>query len=89
MFKEVIVTMLKRLLSVSGIAIGMFMLLVTFHAAPAWAQDNAKTKPGWMEWGAKYCPTKPVRGGYMRAASPADEPQSLPCHGLGDHELYV
>ena len=62
--------MLKRLLSVSGIAIGMFMLLVTFHAAPAWAQDNAKTKPGWMEWGAKYCPTKPVRGGYMRAASP-------------------
>ena len=23
-----------------------------------------------MEWGAKYCPDKPVRGGYMRSASP-------------------
>lgn len=70
MFKEVVVTMKKRLLALSGIAIVMIMLLALFHAAPAWAQDNAKVKPGWMEWGAKYCPDKPVRGGYMRSASP-------------------
>ena len=70
MFKEVVVTVKKRLLALSGIAIVMIMLLALFHAAPAWAQENAKVKPGWMEWGAKYCPDKPVRGGYMRSASP-------------------
>jgi len=70
MFKEVVVTVKKRLLALSGIAIVMIMLLALFHAAPAWAQENAKIKPGWMEWGAKYCPDKPVRGGYMRSASP-------------------
>ena len=70
MFKEVVVTVKKRLLALSGIAILMIMLLALFHAAPAWAQENAKVKPGWMEWGAKYCPDKPVRGGYMRSASP-------------------
>lgn len=70
MFREVVVTMKKRLLALSGIAIVMIMLLALFHAAPAWAQENAKVKPGWMEWGAKYCPDKPVRGGYMRSASP-------------------
>jgi len=70
MFREVVVTVKKRLLALSGIAIVMIMLLALFHAAPAWAQENAKVKPGWMEWGAKYCPDKPVRGGYMRSASP-------------------
>ncbi len=70
MFKEVVVTVKKRLLALSGIAIVMIMLLALFHAAPAWAQENAKVKPGWMEWGDKYCPDKPVRGGYMRSASP-------------------
>ena len=62
--------MKKRLMALSGIAIGMFLLLALFYAAPSWAQDNAKAKPGWMEWGQKYCPDKPVRGGYMRSASP-------------------
>jgi peptide/nickel transport system substrate-binding protein len=70
MFREVVVTMKKRLLALSGIAIVMIILLALFHAAPGWAQENAKVKPGWMEWGAKYCPDKPVRGGYMRSASP-------------------
>ena len=70
MFREVVVTVKKSLLALSGIAIVMIMLLALFHAAPAWAQENAKVKPGWMEWGAKYCPDKPVRGGYMRSASP-------------------
>ncbi len=62
--------MKKRLMALSGIAIGMFLLLALFYAAPSWAQDNTKAKPGWMEWGQKYCPDKPVRGGYMRSASP-------------------
>ena len=33
-------------------------------------QRNRRRKPGWMEWGEKYCPHKPVRGGVMRAAWP-------------------
>ncbi len=62
--------MKKPLLALSGIAIVMIMFPVLFHTVPAWAQENAKAKPGWMEWGAKYCPDKPVRGGYVRSASP-------------------
>lgn len=62
--------MKKRLMELSGTVLGLFMLLVFFHVSPAWTQNNSKTKPGWMEWGVKYCPDKPVRGGYIRAASP-------------------
>jgi peptide/nickel transport system substrate-binding protein len=62
--------MRNRLLSVSGIVFVIFMFPAIFHTTPARAQDNTKTKPGWMEWGVKYCPDKPSRGGYMRAASP-------------------
>ncbi|MBW2063239.1 MAG: ABC transporter substrate-binding protein [Deltaproteobacteria bacterium] len=32
-----------------------------------WARKNLDT--GWMEWGRKYWPTKPVRGGYFRRAA--------------------
>jgi peptide/nickel transport system substrate-binding protein len=60
----------KRLLALSGIAIGMFMIMAIFQSTAAWTQDYAKAKPGWMEWGAKYCSDKPVRGGYIRVASP-------------------
>ncbi len=62
--------MKKRLLALSGIIFVIFMIMAIFPAAQAWAQDNAKAKPGWMEWGVKYSPDKPVRGGYFRAASP-------------------
>ena len=62
--------MQKRVLSVSGIAFVILFFLAVFPTTPALAQNSTMTKPGWMEWGVKYCPTKPVRGGYMRAASP-------------------
>jgi len=36
-----------------------------------WAFTKKQTDTGWMEWGEKYWPTKPVRGGYLRRAHPA------------------
>jgi len=33
----------------------------------AWSKQNLDT--GWMEWGEKYWPTQPVRGGYFRRAA--------------------
>lgn len=35
----------------------------------AWTRENLN--PTWMEWGEKYWPTKPVRGGYYRKAASA------------------
>ncbi|HVN71439.1 MAG TPA: ABC transporter substrate-binding protein, partial [Desulfomonilia bacterium] len=57
----------KRVFGSIGIVLFCLMLLL---CPPARAQDAAKAKPGWMDWGSKYYAVKPVRGGYMRAASP-------------------
>ncbi len=57
-------------------------LMITFVAVQAasaeegakeydpWAFTKKHTDTGWMEWGKKYWPTKPVRGGYLRRAHP-------------------
>jgi len=42
-----------------------FLCLPMIVALPAMAQE----KPGWMDWGEKYWPEKPVRGGYVREAA--------------------
>jgi peptide/nickel transport system substrate-binding protein len=62
-FKEAVV---KRLLAAAGIVL-LYLILLSPSIR---AQDTAKEKPGWMEWGVKYCPDKPVRGGYIRIAAP-------------------
>ncbi|MCP4750361.1 MAG: ABC transporter substrate-binding protein [Proteobacteria bacterium] len=36
-----------------------------------WAWTRKNLNPTWMEWGEKYWPTQPVRGGYYRTASSA------------------
>ena len=40
-------------------------------AGDIWAWTKKNLNPTWMEWGEKYWPTKPIRGGYFRVASPA------------------
>lgn len=62
--------MRKRLLMLSCVA-ALLLICVMMTALPsAMAQDNPKAKPGWMEWGPKYSPVKPVRGGTYRIAYP-------------------
>jgi hypothetical protein len=34
-----------------------------------WDWTKKNLNPTWMEWGEKYWPTKPVRGGYFRRES--------------------
>lgn len=36
-----------------------------------WDWTKKNLNPTWMEWGEKYYPTNPVRGGYLRTASQA------------------
>ncbi len=43
---------------------------VVLSFAAAGAQELENAKPGWMEWGERYWPTAPVRGGTFRAAAP-------------------
>ncbi|HQI81878.1 MAG TPA: ABC transporter substrate-binding protein, partial [Deltaproteobacteria bacterium] len=51
-------------------SLGVLCMLTAFVfvAQAAWSQET--TRPGWMEWGPSYSPSKPVRGGVLRAASP-------------------
>ena len=61
----------------------IFVLFLTAHAVQPvsaeekgkkydpWAWTRENLNPTWMEWGEKYWPTKPVRGGYYRTASAA------------------
>lgn len=56
---------LSYLLIVAGIVLSCF-----FYAQHVMAEEVSASKPGWMEWGEAYWPTKPVRGGLYRAASP-------------------
>jgi len=57
--------------------LALTFLLVPFLSAnaakgdkPTWEWTKKNPKPGWFEWGEKYCSEKPVRGGYFRKASP-------------------
>ncbi len=43
-------------------------LLIFLPMTPVSGQEE--NKPGWLEWGEKYWPTKPVRGGIFQAAAP-------------------
>jgi len=60
---------LKRKLALLFMSGGIF-LYSFFHIQHVMAEDVPAPKPGWMEWGEAYYPTKPVRGGLFRAASP-------------------
>jgi ABC-type transport system substrate-binding protein len=59
-----------------------FILVITSYTLPVlareeltgrnvWAWTKENLNPTWMEWGEKYWPTKPMRGGYYRTASAA------------------
>ncbi|MEE9437158.1 MAG: hypothetical protein V3V37_10770, partial [Candidatus Adiutricales bacterium] len=70
----------KRLLRAS-LAVLVVSLLVAMTAWPVlaeekqnrdvWEWTKKNLNPTWMEWGEKYWPTKPVRGGIYRSASGA------------------
>jgi peptide/nickel transport system substrate-binding protein len=60
---------LKRKLAYLFILGGVF-LYSFFSIQVVMAEDIPAPKPGWMEWGEAFWPTKPVRGGLYRAASP-------------------
>ena len=61
------------------VLIGLFLLAVSPLSVSAkdaasdetgfedWAKQDPK--PGWYEWGKKYWPTKPVRGGIFHRAA--------------------
>ncbi|MBA4366890.1 MAG: hypothetical protein C0403_04550 [Desulfobacterium sp.] len=66
---------LSRALKSTGIAIcyaiiGLIFLSYGLSYGEAWAEAKPEAKQGFMEWGEKYCPEKPVSGGYLRVASP-------------------
>ena len=63
--KEDQVNYLKKLLIITAAL--FLMILMGTHSPDAMAQE---ANPGWMDWGDKYCPDKPVRGGYLRLAWP-------------------
>ena len=58
----------KRVLTVSVLSLALLTAAVLV-VWPALAQDKAR--PSWMEWGKKYWPTEPVRGGYLRSSAAA------------------
>jgi hypothetical protein len=70
----------KRLLMVCLVVL-VVSLLVVMTAWPVlaakkqnrdvWEWTKKNLNPTWMEWGEKYSPTKPVRGGIYRSASGA------------------
>lgn len=62
--------MKKRLVTLWGIASVVLLFVAVVALQPALAQDNPGSKQGWMEWGPKHSPAKPVRGGTLRVAFP-------------------
>ncbi|HOM30339.1 MAG TPA: ABC transporter substrate-binding protein [Deltaproteobacteria bacterium] len=52
------------------VALAMLLFMTALPGSLFSAQDSVKAKPGWMEWGERYYPARPVRGGYVRVASP-------------------
>ncbi len=75
--------MRKRLFAMSGFAAMLLIFTAMTALQPAMAQDSPKGKPGWMDWGPKYSPEKPVRGGTVRIAFPVYvgvmNPHHFPC----------
>lgn len=61
---------LRRRLRIVSIITGVFLFSLTALPAFAAEAEKASEKPGWMEWGDKYCAAKPVRGGVLRLAWP-------------------
>ncbi len=60
----------KKALISAGIATAlMFMLLLPPFCIKSQSGDKIRGATGWDEWGEKYWPTKPVRGGYFRRAT--------------------
>jgi peptide/nickel transport system substrate-binding protein len=55
---------------VRGATVGFILLLLTFITLGVGAAGAEEKTYAGMEWGEKYWPTKPVRGGYLRSASP-------------------
>jgi len=73
---------IKKYFTTSLLGVFLILLLATLFPFSTWASEANKdydawafTKKylnsDWMEWGEKYWPTKPVRGGYFRRASTA------------------
>ncbi len=60
---------LKKKLALTLILGGIF-LYSFFYIQQGMAEDVPAPTQAWMEWGDAYWPTKPVRGGMFRAASP-------------------
>jgi len=47
-----------------------FLLITMMPVSPVSAGDQAEANPEWIEWGHKYWPPRPTRGGYLRVAAP-------------------